>query len=144
MLTFFNAARSTGTGRAECHLTVSWCDSRGVLRFGQRRAIIWRGASQVQPASYLGRLVEEPHLSKGTIPLAQVGTDGSPETACACLSHVHPFLLPSCLYLNRIKPLPAQAINFEIYVPIKINLKKLREGQAGLRVSLLAMTSFTA
>lgn len=124
---------------------VSWRDSRGTLSFGQCRAIIWRDTSQVQPASYLGTLAQELRLSKGVLPLAQVSHRRLPgHCLCVPVSLIHPCLLPSCLYLNRVKSLPAQDIHFEIYLPIKIDLKKPWEGQAGLGVSLLTMMGFGA
>lgn len=52
------------------------------------------------------------------------------------VSHIHPFLFPSHLHLEWIKSLPAWAINLEIYVPIKIDLKKLWEDRAGLNFSV--------
>lgn len=114
------ASWSIGTSRAKCHLTVSWHDSGGMLSFGRCRAITWRDTSQVQPASYLGTLAQELYLSKGILPLAQVAHRRLPghylcmpgHCLCMPVSHIHPFLLHPCLYLNWIKSVPAQAINF--------------------------------
>lgn len=53
-----------------------------------------------------------------------------------------PFFIPISPALGMNKISPAQAINFETYVPIKINLKKLWEDQASFTISLVTLMSF--
>lgn len=104
------------------------------------RAITWWDTSQVQPASYLGTPAQELHLSKVPCPWwggADGESPGIPQALWMPVSHIHLLLFLSYLGLEWIKSLPAWAINFETYVPIKIDLKKLWEDQAGLTISLL-------
>lgn len=140
----FHATQSTGMGRAKWHLRAKWCDSQGVLSFGQCRAKTWWDTSQVQPASF-GTPAQELHRSKVPCPWwggAGGESPGIPQELWMPMSHTHPFLFPSHLHLEWIKSLPAWAINFETCVPIQIDLKKLWEDRAGPTISLLTMMSF--
>lgn len=141
----FHATQSTGMGYAKWHLRAKWCDSQGVLDFGQCKAITWWNTSQVQPASYLGTPAQELHLSQVPCPWwggAGGESPGIPQALRMPVSHIHPFFFPSHPHLEWMKSLPAWAISFETYVPIQIDLKKLWEDQAGLTISLLTMMGF--
>lgn len=105
----FHATQTTGMGHAKCHLRAKWCDSWGVLSFGQCREITWWDTSHVQPASYSGTPTQELHHSQ--VPLVGRSrwripthpTGGSLGTVNACVTHTS-FLIPisPALGMNKI------------------------------------------
>lgn len=143
----FHATQTTGMGHAKCHLRAKWCDSWGVLSFGQCREITWWDTSHVQPASYSGTPTQELHHSQ--VPLVgrsrwripRHPTGGSLGTVNACVTHTS-FLIPISPALGMNKISLCMGCQFWDICANKDQLKKLWEDQAGLTISLLTMMGF--